>query len=149
MELETSRKILKIFGILNIVFGIIGIVFGVLALAGGTFLGVEIANKSVEATPNIENGMIVLAIGGVLLVVFSAINLIEGILDCNAAKDISKIMPAWIFAIIGLICSIYSIISLIVQRNFTASSLFGAAVAVVLSIITLMAANSIKRAAGK
>lgn len=149
MELETSKKILKVFGIINIVFGIIGVICGVAALTGSAILGVGVANKTIEATNDIGNGMLLLGAMGILLVVFSAIDIIEGIFDCNAAKDISKVMPAWVFSIISLVCSIYSIVALVVNRNFTSSNLFGAAVSVVLSIITFMAANSIKQAAGK
>ena len=149
MELETSKKILKVFGIINIVFGIIGALFGVLFLAGGTFLGIGIASKSIEATQNMESGMIALGFGGVLMVIFSAIDIIEGIFDCRAASDVTKVMPAWVFALISLVCSIYSIVSLVMTKNFTTSNLIGAAIGVVLSIITFMAANSIKRAAGK
>ena len=149
MELETSKKILKVFGIINIVFGILGVICGIAAITGSAILGIGVAHKTIEATNDIGNGMILLGAVGVLLIIFSAIDIIEGIFDCNAAKDPSKVMPAWIFSIISLICSIYSIVSLVINRNFTSSSLFGVAVSIVISIITFMAANSVKQAAGK
>lgn len=149
MELETSRKILNVFGILNIVFGIIGFIIGIMALAGGSLAGVGLATGEVQTSQELQQGLGLTLVIGIVLVIAGILNFIEGILDRNAAKDISKIMPAWVISIIGLFDAAFSIFSLFTGRNYTPSNILGVAISVVLSIITFMAANSIKAAAGK
>ena len=149
MELETSKKILNIFGILNIIFGIFGFIFGIMFLAGGSFAGIGLASGEIQASQDLQMGIGIALIGGIIFVIIGILNFIEGILDRRAAKDISKIMPAWIISIIGLFDAAYSIFTLFTGKNYTPQSILGVAIAVVLSIITFMAANSIKAAAGK
>ena len=149
MELETSKSILKIFGTLNIIFGIIGFLFGIFALAGGSLAGIGVASGEVQTDQNLKLGLGIALILGIYLIIAGIINVIEGILDRRAANDISKIMPAWVFSIIGLIDAAYSIYNIFTSTDRTVSNILGVAIAVVLSIITFMAANSIKAAAGK
>ena len=104
MDLETSKKILKIFGILDIIFGIIGIIVGLLAFAGG---GLVAASDQSEAGA-IGAGIAVIL--GVILVISGIVSLLQGIFSVRAAKDTSKIMPAWIFALIGVVMAAISLI---------------------------------------
>lgn len=154
MSLGASKKFLKVIGIINIVFGILGIIGGVMAIAGGGLLGIGAASNEVNATAQQMQGMqlgIGIAVfGGLFILIASVINVVEGYFDVKAAKDISKIMPAWVFSIIGLILCAYSVYEFVAKKNYTdASQVAGVVVAVLLSVLTFVAANTIKKAAGK
>ena len=82
MDLETSKKLLKIFGI--IILGILGILSGLLAFAGGGLIAA--ANQSDAAT--LGAGLAVVA--GVILVISGIVSLLQGIFSVRAAKDTSK-----------------------------------------------------------
>ena len=139
MDLETSKKILKIFGILDIIFGIIGIIVGLLAFAGGGL---------VAASDQSEAGVIgagIAVILGVILVISGIVSLLQGIFSVRAAKDTSKIMPAWVFAIIGIITSIISVIS---SWGKGTSSIVGSIVSLAIGVLIFIAANNIKKSNG-
>ena len=136
MSLETSKKILKIFGVIGIIVGILGLIVGLAALAGG---GVAAS----IGTSDDEVGLgAVAVIAGVVMLISGIVSLLEGIFSVRAAKDSSKIMPAWVFAIIGLISGAISFISNI--RN-GASSISGAILSFAISVLVFMAANTIKK----
>ena len=135
MNVETSKKILKVFGIIDIIFGIIGILVGILALAGGGVLAT--ADASMAETAGLA------LVAGVIMVIAGIVSLLQGIFSVRAAKDTSKIMPAWIFAIIGLVTSAVQLIS-----NFGkgGGSIGSGIVSVAISALIFVAANSIKKA---
>ncbi|MBR5407267.1 MAG: hypothetical protein IKX95_05010 [Lachnospiraceae bacterium] len=139
MNFETSRKILKIAGILSIIGGAIGLLVGILAVAGGGILA------GYGEGDDQTSGAIVL-IAGVVLLISGIVSLIEGICSTRAAKDTSKIMPAWIFAIIGLIFNGLSFIMNVVQSGFS-SALSGIA-SIAFSVLIFLAANTIKKEEG-
>lgn len=149
MNLETSKKCLKVFGILNIIFGVIGTIFAFLALIGGSAISIDSAMNNTPVEQDLQMGIGVAVILGVILLITGIIDIIEGILDLRAVKDISKIMPAWIFSIIGLVSVIFDIVKFISDKNYTGSTICGLIIAVVISIVTFMAASTIKNAAGK
>ena len=149
MNLETSKKVLKVFGILNIVFGILGIIIGVIAIAGSGAVGVSSAISNTNPSEQLKEGLVVAFVLGLGMLLFSAIDIIEGIFDLRAAKDISKIMPAWVFSIIGLIGMVFSLANFFSNKNFSGSSICGIVISVAISIVTFMAANTIKQAANK
>ena len=137
MNIETSKKILKIAGILSIIGGVISILVGILATAGGGILaGIG------EAEDQGEGAMV--AIVGVIVLIAGIISLIEGIFSTRAAKDTSKIKPAWIFAIIGLVSNGISFVSGIVQGGSAGTGI----VSVAFSVLIFIAANSIKKEEG-
>ena len=136
MTLETSKKILKIFGIIGIIIGILGIIGGLVALAGGGAV-------ASAGTSDDEIGLGVVAIvAGVFVLISGIVSLLEGIFSVRAAKDSSKIMPAWVFAIIGLVSGAISFITNI--RN-GASSVVGAIISLAISVLVFIAANTIKK----
>ena len=154
MSLEGSKKFLKVIGIINIVFGIIGIIGGVVAIAGGGLLGIGAASGEAAVSASELKGMQVgigLAVfGGLFILVASVINVVEGCFDVKASKDISKIMPAWVFAVIGLILCAYSVFKFVSKQDFSdVSSNLSVAFDVLISVLTFFAANTIKKAAGK
>ena len=139
MNIETSKKILKIAGILSIIGGVIATLAGIVAIAGGGILvGVGDAEDQ-------GSGAFVL-IAGVIVLIAGIVSLIEGIFSTRAAKDTSKIKPAWIFAIIGLVTNGISFISGIVQGG--GSSAGSGIVSLAFSVLIFVAANSIKKEEG-
>ena len=96
MSVQTSKTILKVFGILDIIGGVLGLIGGLILLAGGGLIAAA-GGSGDEAAVGALAGIL-----GVIALIASVITLIQGICSINAAKDTSKIMPAWVFAIIGM-----------------------------------------------
>ena len=138
MSLETSRKVLKISGILSIIFGVLGIIMGILVFATGGMIATSV-DMGVE-----DNAMVagISLVGGIMAVIAGIIALIEGIFSLRGAKDSTKIMPAWVFAIIGLI---FGVINLIGSFGNGASSIFSNVISLLISALIFAAANTIKR----
>ena len=134
MSVETSAKILKVFGIIDIVLGILAVLLGILATAGGGMLA------AVDSEQAVTGGMAIIA--GVILVVSGIVSLLQGIFSVRASKDFSKIMPAWIFAIIGLIVQA---ISFITNLSKGAGSVGSAILSIAISVLIFVAANTIKK----
>ena len=142
MTVETSRKILKVVGILGIIFGVIFALGGVLLLSGGS-----LAQQAggISLTPE---GLKVMKLGGIASAVLGLSTLLEGIFSVRAAKDFSKIMPAWVFALISLIFNAVDAIWSIIQ-SAEVRTIVSAAFSIALSILVLGAANKIKNYVGK
>ena len=154
MSLEASKKILKVFGIITIVFSILGIIIGIIAIAGGSALGIGTATGNVESNANLAAGVGIIALLGLVALIGSIIDLISGICSVRAANDISKIMPAWVFALIGLIFDVIGVIGNFVQKKpegyqLTASNIIGIVLGLAISVLIFIAANNVKQAAGK
>ena len=140
MSLDTSKLILKIVGILGIISGVGTLIMGVISLlAGGILTGLA---SEVDGELGGAVGAFAL-IGIIAIIVIGVVTLLEGIFSVRASNDPSKVMPAWIFAIIGLIGAIIGVVS----------NLSGGMSALVTPIVTLvengcifMAANTIKNA---
>ncbi|MCR5357938.1 MAG: hypothetical protein K6E63_11115 [Lachnospiraceae bacterium] len=128
MSVEKSQKILKIFGTLSIIGGVLMLIVGVGAAYGAGMLD--------------EEGKAVALLMGIILIICGIVDLLQGIFSRNAAKDSSKIGPAWIFAIIGLATSVISMISSAIKDPGTiVSGLFSVAI----SALIFVAANTIKK----
>ena len=100
MSVETSKSLLKVFGILDIIFGVLLLVFSAMTLAGGGLMA-----SGVVPMDQAEAGMssvLVLVAGGAMLVL-GGFSLASGILSRRAANDPGKAQPAFVFAIIGLV----------------------------------------------
>ena len=142
MTVETSRKILKVVGILGIILGVIVCLGGVLMLAGGS-----LAQQAGEISLTPEE-LKLMKLGGIASAVLGLITLLEGIFSVRAANDFSKIMPAWIFALISLIFNAVDAVWSIIQ-SAEARTIVSAALSIALSILVLGAANKIKKYVGK
>ena len=151
MSLNTSKMILKVFGIISIIFGVLGIIAGAMAVAGGAIIGAGAAAGEVAADAELAGGVALLGFGGLIILVGSIIELISGICSVKAAKDISKIMPAWVFALLGLISAVINVVSLIVGQTELAStsSIVGTVIGCIINILIFVAASTIKTAANK
>ena len=129
MSLNTSKLILKIFGIFSIICGVILIILGAMVFIGAS----QLSPEEIAADPSLSAGVS----GMALFFVLGVISLLEGIFSLRGAKDASKIMPAWIFAIIGVIAAIIGL--------FTGGSLGGSVFSLIVNIVIFVAANKIKK----
>lgn len=129
ISLKTSKLILKIFGIFSVICGVIFIVLGVIVLAGAS----QLSPEEIAADPSISAGVS----GMALFFILGVIALLEGIFSLRGAKDASKIMPAWIFAIIGVIAAIVGL--------FTGGSMGSSVFSLIINIVIFVAANNIKK----
>ena len=141
MTLDTSRKILKVVGILGIIFGVIALIFGVLAFIGSSMTSVDL-----ELTPE---QLKLVKITGIAAVVLALITLLEGIFSVRAANDFSKIMPAWIFAIISLVANVVDGVLSIARGGTDGSSMVSIVLSIALSCLVFVAANNNKKSVGK
>ena len=136
MSLENSKKILKIFGILGIIGGIFMIILGVVGVAlGGAVIG---------TAGDVEEDMVTgatVTIAMVIVLISGIVSLLEGIFSVRASKDTTKIQPAWIFAIIGLVSAVIGVVSAITSGGSFLSPLGTLAI----NGVIFMAANTIKK----
>ena len=129
MSLGTSKMILRVFGIFSIICGVFVLALGVFALVGLT----QLSPEELASDPSLSIGMGSIA----LLFVTGLISLLEGIFSIRGAKNASKIMPAWIFAIIGVITAVIGL--------FTGGSMGGSVTTLIINIVIFIAANKIKK----
>ena len=129
MSLKTSKRILKIFGIFDIICGIFLIILGVMVLVGAS----QLSPEEIASDPSLSAGVSGMAIFFIL----GLLSLLEGIFSIRGAKDAAKIMPAWIFAIIGVIAAVVGL--------FTGGSLGGSIVSLIVNIVIFIAANKIRK----
>ena len=129
MSLNTSKLILKIFGIFSIICGVILIILGAMVFIGAS----QLSPEEIAADPSLSAGVS----GMALFFVLGVISLLEGIFSLRGAKDASKIMPAWIFAIIGVIAAVVGL--------FTGGSMGGSVFSLIVNIVIFVAANKIRK----
>lgn len=133
MNIQTSKTILKVFGIIGMFFGGLTTIGALFILLGG-------------GAASIGGGDEGLAFGALLIVLgilslgAGLITLAQGFCSYKASQDTSKIMPAWLFSIIGIVSNVVSVISSIKKD----SGVFTAVVSLVISIVIFTAANTIK-----
>lgn len=108
MSLETSKNIIKIFGILGIICGIATLILGIIILLGGgiaagtTFTSEEIIADVVRT---------VAVIGAAVIAVSGFVTLLEGFFSVRAVNDNSKLAPARAFAFVGFVAATLGIIA--------------------------------------
>ena len=134
MSFETSKVVLKVFGIICIILGAIATVCGVLLCVAATGMLVNPAMGD-------ANDFAFTIVPGIFLVVFGVIALIQGILSVRGAKDTSKIMPAWVVNLISLIFGVAGLAMVISTRG---NGLIGSIIGVVIDCVVFYAANIIK-----
>ena len=135
MTVETSRKILKIFGIISIIIGALGAIIGIVGVVGGGAL----ASAGDDMSLGVGAAAIIVS---VVLLVSGIVSLLEGIFSVRAANDVSKIMPAWVFAIISLV---FSVIGIFTNIKSGTSSIVSAIIGLGISVLIFVAANTIKK----
>lgn len=143
MSIETSNKILKVTGIITLIFGILGVIAGIVLIIGARALGTvaDVAPGEEEAAAAVGMGATSLIVG-IILLISSIVEILEGWFSVRASKDNAKIMPAWIFAILGVIGSVGQLISSLSEDP---KGIISAIIAVALSVLIFVAANTIKK----
>ena len=140
MTLQTSKRILKIFGVLGIISGIFSIIVGLVTFVSGGIL----AGVSSEVDEELAGVLGVTAIAGLLvLVIVGVVTLIEGIFSVQAAKNPKKATPAWVFAIIGLIGAVLGVVT---NLKGGLSGLGGPICTLIINCAIFTAAKTVKQA---
>ena len=138
MSIDTSKLILKVVGIIGIISGVGTLIMGIFSLwTGGLLTG-----AAAEVDSELGGAVAAVTLIGVISVIIVGIlTLLEGFFSVRAANDASKIMPAWIFAILGVISAIVGVCS-----NFGGgfSALVSPIVTLIENGIIFYAANTIK-----
>lgn len=130
-----GRMMLKVTGILLIVFGGIAAVIGLLAIIGGGVLGSALGSVS-----GVEGGAAIgglAMIGGIVILLSAAFELVTGILGV-AYSD--KPQKAVVCMVLGIIMLVFQAISLI-SNGFS----FGLVIGVALAVIYLIGAVQNKK----
>ena len=138
MSVETSKSLLKVFGILDIIFGVLLLVFSAMTLAGGGLMA-----SGVVPMDQAEAGMssvLVLVAGGAMLVL-GGFSLASGILSRRAANDPSKAQPALVFAIIGLVLAALNLTLALTGGGSPVSAI----VSVAINGLLVTAANTLRK----
>ena len=123
MKIETSKSVLKVCGVIDMIYGILEILLGIMTTAGG---GLISAVSVTEAdVPEVAGPLVlVFGIGIVLMGVFS---LAEGIVSRKAATDPSKARPAFVFAVISLVLTGINLVASLVNGGSPVSAIVGVA----------------------
>ena len=141
MSLSTAKTLLKVMGILSIIGAVLFLILGALTLVGG---GVAAANPAIASEVQADSGTLVTVIAaGIVFLVSGLISLLEGIFSIRASKDSSKYKGAWIFALISVVFGVLGIIMTLVSK--TDKSSVSDFVSVAVSVVTFIAANTVKK----
>ena len=140
MSVNTSKSVLKVFGIVDIIFGVLLLIFSAMTLAGGGLLASGVI--PMDPAEAGVSGALVLVAGGAMLVM-GGFSLASGILSRRAAKDPSKAQPAFVFAVIGLVLAALNLTLAITGGGSPASAL----VSVAINGLLVMAANTLRKVA--
>lgn len=133
----SSQTALKVLSIIGIVVGAIIAVSGIVLTVGANGFAMSQASSS-------GAGVAVLGtIGGVVLIVAGAFNVVVGVFGVRGANDPSKIGVFWVLCIIGIVLNALGLIMEATSSGISASSLIGTLFVVVLFIL----ANNIKKQA--
>ena len=141
MTLETSKKLLKITGILFVISSLISIVFGGFMTYGG-LAGNNAPEIQNHQDYQVVTGFFILA--GIAFVISGIIHLFQGIFSTKAAKDSKYGNKAYIFSILGMISTIASAIATLFAKNNTISTYIGLVGGIILGVVVLFAAKKVK-----
>ena len=144
---ENARQTLKILGILTIIAGVVGLLAAIGIFAGGAMLFGEAANSGALATADQQSVLVAtggFTVLGIMSLVGGIVDLLLGIFSVRASNDFSKVQPAWVFSIIGLILAVIGVVvNLSSGINYT--SIASSVTAIVFSACIFWAANTIKQ----
>lgn len=145
MSLADARTTLKVLGILNIVLGIFGVITGIGLFAGGHMLGAEVFTSANAGAEGAEAAAVtgLVLIMGIFVLVAGIVYLLEGICSLRAAGDPSKVGPAYILAILGVVASVITLV-LNIMNGITVSNVVSGLLGVGFSVFVYRAAATIK-----
>ena len=141
MNLETSKKVLKIAGICEIIIAVIVLILGVLAMIGGNdLIGDVAANSEAQEQAALAIG------GGVILAITGVLSIIEGIISYQAGKT-GKKKIATVAMVLAALSTISSITGLFSGNNGGASNIVSTVVGIALNVLVVYAAYVVRHAA--
>lgn len=143
MTLETSKKILKIAGILTVIAGIATLAIGILSIAIG---GVATTMPEAEVDEQVQTGIIAILAGGALGVIAGIMSLVEGSFCVSASKTGKHATGAWIFSIIGLVLCVVESVSTIKGGVANTSDIVSIIVGIIINVLVFIAAKNVKNA---
>ena len=137
MDLATSQKVVRIFGIIDIVVGVLVLVGGVGMFGlGGAGAAVGDLNDK-----NVVLGAGILMLLGIIMLVSGIASILEGVFSLRAAKDASKVKPLWVLSIINIVLSV---INLIGSFSNDGTSIFSGIISLAINAVIFYLANNIK-----
>lgn len=144
MESTTSKHILNIAGVLEVITGSLTLILSIAALA----LGIGgLTHAQYAQNFLVDIGACTLLGMGAVLGVNAAFSILYGFLEKRAAKNPSKIMPVWYISIISTVFNAIRLIIDIVNQT-PLSDMVGSIVFFGIAVLVMIAAGSIKKEAG-
>lgn len=153
MDVNTSKRILSIFGILDIIFGVFAIIGAALFLITGGAIGSGVAENPAGETAEAIQGATAIAgialIFGAILLICGLVFLLRGIYSRKASKDSSKAGTVLVLGVIGVVIQIANIVTSTLAFQDTTNggggSLASGLIGIIMSVIVIIAAYSIKK----
>ncbi|GEM_PF-3316921 len=144
MKLETSRKVLRITGILTIIGGVITIASGLMVI----FMG-NAATQMLDFASNLQlqNGSDALLEGGGDEIFSGILSLLEGGASYSAGKHGKHTTAAYVFALLGMIGAILQGYVLVRAGAFgDMEKIISLVVTIILNLIIFTAASKVRKA---
>ena len=110
---DNARKTLKVLGILTIIAGVLGLLAATGIFAGGAMLFGDAANSGALAAADQQSVLVAtggFTVLGIMSLVGAIVDLLLGIFSVRASNDFSKVQPAWVLSIIGLILAVIGVV---------------------------------------
>ncbi len=148
MEKSGKQKALKVLSIIWIVFAAIAIVGGIAAtaLGGVSLYGAGVSEVSSADAATMATGGTMAAAVGIVVIIIGVFDLIVAIFGLRGANDPSKIGVFFVLCIIGLVISLFNVISAVAQGS-DASAIGSQLCSCIWPAICLWLAYSIKKQA--
>lgn len=140
MKMTFSRQFLDVAGILDFIVGILALILSIIVSGAGIVI---INEPELAAEMPSAFGSYTVLIIGVVIAAVSLFAIFSGCLERAAAKDPSKIMPAWVLSILSVMVGTGSLIYDLV-KNVSITDLSSTLFGLIFSILVLIAANNIK-----
>lgn len=140
MSLETSKKVLKIAGILSIITAVFSLLMTILAVvASGTVL----SDPTIESSTELQEQAGYTIVGVIIFGIIGIISLIEGIVSLRAAKTGKKSLAtlAMIFACLSTI----SEVSNLFRNGNNASAIVNSVVSIAINVLVAYAAYVVRQ----
>lgn len=143
MSLMTSRKVLKVSGILCFIAAAVSIAAGIMMVATG---GMGAALPEMQMDGNVQNGVAALKGVGIATVISGVISLVEGVVSVRASKDNKYGKAAWIFAMFSFLVAIGRAGTELKTNGMNASGILTFLFTLVIAGLVYTAALNVKKA---
>ena len=143
MDLESSKKVLRISGFLTIVGAILSVASGAMGLVLG-----KAAEQMPEVVgnPDYQQGAKALLNSGLAEIIAGVLSLFEGGCTISAGKTGKYAGAAFVFASIGFTGSILGALSMVLKHEITTTKVISFVLAIILNAIIFVAAGKVRKA---